>query len=161
MDADYFTRIIDLVSSTQNVATFLHNTSSIEIAHEIINEGFNFQSHIDYCTDYLNGIDMVLLKYISTMREAYGPFTIIIQINKNLIAHYSQLLEHTPYHFSEIISIKDPELNNDGEPIYRLAPQFIKGFVNRNDASFVLNAGFNPSFIAPQFEVNLKRLLRL
>jgi len=160
MSDDYFNRIIEVVSSSNEVATFLHNTSSIEVADKIINEGFNFQSHIDYSTDYLNAIDIVLLKYLASMREAYGPYTIIIQIDKVLIAHYSNLLEHTHYHFSEIISIKDPEFNNDGEPIYCLAPQYIKGFVCRHDASLVLNPNFNPSYVSPQFEMNLKRLLK-
>ncbi len=158
MDKDYLNVLIDTIASTENVLTFLHNTNKEEVALKILKSGFQFHSHLDYCTDYVSAKDAVTIKYFTIIRQAYGNFTVVIQISKKIIEDYSDILENTPHHFSEILSINDPILGVDEEFIYQLAPQFVKGFVNSVNSELVLNPNFNSTFRSSIFQDNLDKI---
>lgn len=155
----YIDALLNAVSSQHDVFTFLHNTKTEQNAKNIITNGFNFQSHLDYTTDVVSATDVVTIRYFALVRNAYGNFTIIIQISRQLIEHYSVLLANLPYHFSEILSITPPARNADEEPVYTLAQNFIKGYINATTGQFTKNNLFDPGLISPVFNQNLERIL--
>jgi hypothetical protein len=159
MRQDYLAILEQVIQCNDEVITFLHNTHSDAIAKKIINEGFEFQSHLDYTTDVVSAKDPVTIKYFTIVRQAYGNFTMIIQINKDIIEHYSHQLKHKEHHFSEILSVKPPYIGYEEDLIYCLAPNFVKGYIDICTSEFVANPNFNPSLILPIFETNLNRIL--
>ncbi|MDA3890147.1 MAG: hypothetical protein PF517_00630 [Salinivirgaceae bacterium] len=155
----YLNGLLSAIETDQNVITFLHNTKTKESANNIIEKGFKFQSHLDYTTDVVSPKDPVTVKYFTIVRQAYGEFTIIMQISKSLIESYSELLEDISHHFSEILSINKPYLGPEDDLIYCLAPHFIKGYVEAEMGNFIQNPNFNPSLKIPIFDENLKKIL--
>lgn len=139
--------------------TFLHNTKNEDDALKIMRDGFEFQSHIDYTTDVVSPKDPVTIKYFTIVRQAYGNFTIVIQIAKNIIEDYSNQLDNISHHFSEILSIKPPYIGPEDDLIYCLAPHFVKGYINATTGKVYYNADFNPTLKIRIFDKNLKAIL--
>lgn len=159
MDNEYLEQLQRVINCKSEVVTFLHNTKTRQIAEKILQEGFEFQSHLDYTSDVVSAKDPVTIKYFTLVRQAYGDYTVIIQIDKNLIEEYSNILEDLPHHFSEILTVKPPYIGNEDDLIYCLAPHFVKGYVNAQTAEFFSNSLFNAGLKIPIFEKNLNKLL--
>ena len=159
MENDYLEQLQKVIECSSEVVTFLHNTNSSETAQRILSEGFEFQSHLDYTSDVVSAKDPVTIKYFTIVRQAYGKFTMVIQIGKDLIEEYSSLLEDLPHHFSEILTVKEPYVGNEEDLIYCLAPHFIKGYVNSETAEFYANPLFNANLKISRFQENLNKLL--
>ncbi len=160
METDYLIKLEEVIETGYEVVTFLHNTRDEDTAKRILIEGFHFQSHLDYTTDVVTAKDPITIKYFSMVRQAYGNYTIIIQISKELIEFYSNELRARKHHFSEILTLKEPFLGAEEDLIYCLAPNFIKGYINACTAEFIANPHFNASLIVPKFNDNLKRILQ-
>ncbi len=158
-DSEFLNKLISVIETNTDVITFLHNTKNKETAEKIIKDGFEFQSHLDYTTDVVSPKDPVTIKYFTIVRQAYGSFTMIIQISKHIIEDYSQHLDNLAHHFSEILSIKPPYLGPEEDYIYCLAPHFIKGYIDAATAVFYPNPDFNPSLKLSIFEDNLKKII--
>lgn len=150
--------LLEAIKTEERVITFLHNTKTVETAKHILKEGFEFQSHLDYTTDVVTPKDPVTVKYFTIVRQAYGNFTIVIQISKPLVEEYSELLDNKAHHFSEILSVKPPKVGLEDDLIYCLAPHFVKGYVDANTGDFHCNPNFNASLKIPIFDENIKNL---
>lgn len=150
--------LLKIIKTEERVITFLHNTKTEETAQHILKEGFEFQSHLDYTTDVVTPKDPVTVKYFTIVRQAYGSFTIVIQISKPLVEEYSEMLDNKSHHFSEILSVKPPIIGPEDDLIYCLAPHFIKGYVNANTGEIHMNPSFNASLKIPIFEENLNKI---
>ncbi len=159
LDTQYLTKLYEVISETENVLTFLHNTRSKQIAEEILKQGFEFQGYLDYTTDMVSAKDPIGIKYFSQIRKAYGNYTIIIQISKEIIESYTQKIAHTDIHFSEVLAINTDEEGIGEDAIHCLAPHFIKGYLNVKTAKFISNENFNPSLKIEVFEENMKKIL--
>lgn len=157
-ESEYLNRLEEVIGINNHVITFLHNTREEVTAKNILSEGFQFLSHLDYTTDVVTAKDPVTIKYFSIVRQAYGNYTLVIQISKELIEHYSQLLKTKTHHFSELLTVKEPFLGPDEEMVYCLAPNFVKGYLNALTAEFVANPHFDPSRKLPEFEKNLEKI---
>jgi len=155
----YLHNLIKIIECKNDVVTFLHNTKTKETADKIIKQGFEFQSHLDYTTDVVSAKDSITIKYFSIVRQAYGDFTIIMQISKQIIEDFSAPLVTKSHHFSEVLTVKPPTMGTEDDMIYCLAPNFVKGYINFHSAEFVANPTFNSSLILPVFNENLKRIL--
>ncbi len=151
--------LIKIIDCKNDVVTFLHNTKTKETADKIIKHGFEFQSHLDFTTDVVSAKDPITIKYFSIVRQAYGDYTIIIQISKQIIEDFSAPLVKKAHHFSEVLTVKPPIINAEEDMIYCLAPNFVKGYINVHSAEFVANPTFNSSLILPEFNQNLNRIL--
>ncbi|MBI9069876.1 MAG: hypothetical protein JEZ09_21465 [Salinivirgaceae bacterium] len=160
MESEYLQQLQKVIESKNDVVTFLHNTKSKETAELIVKEGFEFQSHLDYTSDVVSAKDPVTIKYFTIVRQAYGNYTMVIQIGKDLIEDYSEILETLPHHFSEALTVKEPYLGSEEDLIYCLAPNFVKGFIDSQTAEFHANPIFNPNLKSPLFEENLRRILK-
>lgn len=150
--------LLEAIKTDERVITFLHNTKTEDTAKYIMKEGFEFQSHLDYTTDVVTPKDPVTVKYFTIVRQAYGNFTIVIQISKPLVEEYSELLDNKAHHFSEILTVKPPKEGPEDDLIYTLAPHFVKGYVNACTGEFQANPNFNASLKIPIFEENLKKI---
>lgn len=159
MENEYLEQLQKVIATSEEVVTFLHNTKTKETALLIMQEGFEFQSHLDYTSDVVSAKDPVTIKYFTIVRQAYGAYTMILQISKSLIEEYSNYLEDLPHHFSEILTVKEPYLGNEEDLIYCLAPNFVKGYVNSETAVFTPNPSFNPGLKLPLFQHNLEKIL--
>jgi hypothetical protein len=159
MDTEYLEKLVTVIECKNDVVTFLHNTKEKETADRISRDGFEFQSHLDYTTDVVSAKDPITIKYFSIVRQAYGDYTIIMQISKQIIEDFSAPLVKKAHHFSEILTVKEPFIGPDDDIIYCLAPNFVKGYINVHSAEFVANPKFDSSLILPEFNTNLKKIL--
>lgn len=159
MENEYLEQLQKVIECQNDVVTFLHNTKTKETAESIMNGGFEFQSHLDYTSDVVSAKDPVTIKYFTIVRQAYGNYTMVIQIAKDLIEEYSNILEELPHHFSEILTVKEPYVGHEEDMIYCLAPHFIKGYVNAETAQFFPNPLYNSGMKLPVFQENLKKII--
>lgn len=104
--------------------TFLHTTASAETAKAICNKGFNFQI-FDKTTDYITHPDDI--DYLIAMRKSYGNFIVVIQIRSNITSYES---------------ISTSGTNEDGEEIFILPPQYIKGYYDKSSGQLYVNPLF-------------------
>lgn len=151
--------LMKTISTEEQVLTFLHNAPSKIVADTIINDGFRFQSHLDYSTDNVSSKDIVTVKYFALTRQAYGDYTVIMQISRSIIEHYSSILKNTPHHFSEVLTVKEPVHTSEDEYIFQLAPQFVKGYIYTPECQLVLSPDFNPNCDCEVFKKNLDKIL--
>jgi len=158
-ESKYLENLIKVIECKNDVVTFLHNTKDEETAIHILQEGFEFQSHLDYTTDVVSAKDPITIKYFTIVRQAYGNYTLILQISKKLIEEYSNILVNLTQHFSEVLSVKPPKKGPEDELIHCLAPHFVKGYLCALTGEFFPNPNFNASLKIPIFEQNLKRIL--
>ncbi|OFX53612.1 MAG: hypothetical protein A2046_14040 [Bacteroidetes bacterium GWA2_30_7] len=147
------------ISSNNDVLKYLHNTSDEEIAISIMQNGFRFESRLDYTTDMVSGNDVVQIEYFKLIRKKYGKFTMVIHIGKNIVDKYNLLLKNTVFFFYEVISTLESELSQDGESVFVLNPQFVKGYYIHEKKIGIINPLYNPNNDLPEFEQNLQRLL--
>ena len=120
-------------------------------------EGFEFEKYLENTTDLISGVDLVQLKYFKYTRGSYGSFTIIIQIGKELVDKYSNLVPGSQFHFTEVLSKKIPRISIDNEPIYTLPEQYVKGYFDQKFNQAVYNPVFDPHFDSPVFEQNFRK----
>ncbi len=156
---DYINKFALFIGEDTNLYKYLHNTEKKLTAKRILQEGFNFESHLDHTTDLVSGKDLVELKYFQIKRKRYGNYTIVIEIDKNNVDHFSRKLAKTPYHFSEILTCEEPYIGDNDEPVYKLPIQFIKGFFDHTRQEGIKNNNFNPAFYPEYFNNNLEKLL--
>lgn len=144
------------VDSDIEVMKYLHNTHDEETALKILNEGFLFEDRLDYTTDLVSGKDIVQLDYFKLIRKKYGTYTIVIHIAKELINKYNHLLKNTNSFFYEVLSERLPEKSADGEYLYILDKQFIKGYYNQKTNTYFKNKHFNPTLNLDVFEKRMQ-----
>lgn len=155
----YLIKLKEVIGINNQLVTFLHNAPDEVTAQNIIEHGFKFLSHIDYTTDIVSGKDDVTISYFSLIRNAYGDYTIVIQIDKAIIEKYSNLIDDHHFHYSTVLTIDEPEPSNDGDLIYLLSPNFVKGYVHAKTGLFTANPRFNPSLDLPVFMQNLNNFI--
>jgi hypothetical protein len=147
------------IGTGSDVLKYLHNTRSEEVAQNILKEGFIFEKYLENTTDLVSGIHLVEIKYFKQIRRSYGDYSIVIEISKKTVEEFSNRLNGTPYHFTEVLSKYKPLLSQDGEPVYTLPEQFVKGYFNQLVGIAVNNPVFDPYYISPSFEENYTYLI--
>lgn len=123
--------LIDFFGNEKDVATYLHTCKTEELCKEIFEEGFEFVTFYT-TTDYVtrNEADVV---WKLNMRSPYGNFTIVIQIP----VKYKDL---------ESMTAKPVHENENGEEVYTLPREFVKGYYNRKTSEIVKNPHFNLNY---------------
>ena len=114
----------DFICEETGYFRFLHTTNSIERARSICENGFRFKD-FNKTSDYV--CDPITLAYMLNIRKHYGDFTVIIQINKNITSY---------------VEISEKEYDDEGDEVYVLPPQYIKGFYNRRTDEIYANPFF-------------------
>ena len=150
----------DFIQEDPALSTFLHCTSSLLLAQQIMNEGLAFESHLTHTSDSVSGTDLIELNYFRIIRKPYGYYTIVIQIDTKLVMDFSHKMQNTPYHFSEALSKYSSQGESDEAPVYRLPEQFIRGYFDHIQNQGVRNPRFDPYYYPAYFNHNLDHLLR-
>lgn len=125
--------LLNFIGKDKNVNTYLHTTKEEETAKNILNTGFQYFDFFK-TTDEISLKDKATLDWNLTMRKPYGNFTIIIQFNRTYRSNIENLSSTKPFK------------NEDGEAIYTLPKEFIKGYFNRKTAQIVKNPHFNINY---------------
>jgi hypothetical protein len=120
-----YQNLIDFIGEFKGNSTYLHTTETVESVKSICEIGLNFED-FGKTTDYIH--DIVGLIYMLSIRKRYGNYTLIIQMNKNIENSYE--------------SISKKERNGNGDEIYILPPQYIKGYYDRTTKAVFANPLF-------------------
>jgi len=123
--------LLDFINETSDVKTYLHTTKEEETCKTIMEEGYQFSSFHKTTDEIIN--DMASLDYKMLLREAYGNYTVIMQVNFDIKGDYTNL------------TIKEPFTDEEGDLIYTLSPRYVKGYFNRKSGEIVKNPNFDPS----------------
>jgi hypothetical protein len=119
-----FKNLIDFLGNSKGYDIYFHTTRNEGIAKEICQNGFQYKT-FEKTTDPI--INVVGLIYMLGIRKQYGNFTIIIEM-KNTIDYYA-------------IS-KRSGVDEEGDEIFILPPQYIKGYYDRTTKEIYPNPLF-------------------
>ena len=162
-DTDSSDNILDLshfIGKNDKLMTYLHCLNSVELAEEIMKNGFNFENHLLNTTDLVSPDDLVEVTYFMNIRKAYGNITLIVQINNELIQSINAQLIETRSHFSEALTKTAPRNGPNELFVYTLPEQFIMGYFNNIESLGVKNPNFDPYYSSKRFEENILMILR-
>ena len=125
---------------------FLHNTKEFSIVEKIMDEGFIFESQLPHSTDRVNPSEPIEITYFFFQRKDYGLFTIVIAIPKNVYENYSETSNKHDTGIEEVMTINDPYIGENDEPVYTLSPKHILGYFNIRTSEFFKNMNWDPMF---------------
>jgi hypothetical protein len=119
-----YKNLIDFIGESTGYLNYLHTTNSEANAKSICDTGLRFEE-FEKTTDYISNVTGLV--YMLNIRAAYGNFTVIIQIKSSI---------------KDMESISKKTTNEDGEEIFILPPQYIKGYYDRNTQKIFSNPLF-------------------
>lgn len=124
ISATRYQDLVDFICDSKGYFNFLHTTDTFEKALSICENGFMFKK-FDKTSVFV--CDSISLAYMLNIRKHYGDYTVIIQIST---------------HISNYESISNMEYDEDGEEVFTLPPQYIKGYFNRVTSEIFANPFF-------------------
>jgi hypothetical protein len=138
--------LAEILMDFKDCYLFLHNTREPDIAEKINNEGFLFESQLAYSTDQINPSEHIEITYFFIQRKDYGSYTIVIAIPKKIYEVYSAASNENDTGIENILTIKEPFIGDNEEPIYRLSPKHVLGYFNSNTGEFIKNTNWDPEY---------------
>ena len=139
---------------------YLHYTREEADAKSILKNGFKFANSF-YKTALPLSNDILDLKIKHHSRKLFGDFIIIICISNNIVSFYSTELKKAGiknYSLEHILTENTLYADKNSETGYQLAPQFIKGYIQRSTREIIRNPGFDPYYDSPLFLKNIELL---
>jgi hypothetical protein len=133
---------------------FLHNTKDEPVAVTIMEEGFLFENQLPHSTDLVNPLDPVEVTYFLLQRREYGPFTIVIAIDRILFDQLTSLALENKINIEDLLSIDQPYYGENEELIYRISNRYILGYFNNITTDFQQNPAWNPSYVTQKSYFN-------
>jgi len=109
-----FQNLINFIGEPNGYKNYLHTTDSIENAKAICQNGLIYDQ-FEKTTDYVYDSSSII--YMLGIRKAYGNYTVIIQIKPNDVKNLN--------------TINQISTDEDGDEIYTLPPEYIKGYYDR------------------------------
>jgi len=149
-----------LFGNNEEVKIYLHYTREKSVANEILSEGFKFVNSF-YKTAELVFNDKLYLMHRHNEHKQFGEFVIVISISKKNFNKYTQelsKLQAKNIAVEQILTEVPHQTDENGEEIYTSPRQFIKGYFNYLNGSIVTNPYYNPDYLSPTFDENLKKL---
>jgi len=122
-------RIYDTKINGKPLYTYLHTTNE-DVCKKILENGFEFYEFTKTVDEISNDIDT--FNYKLGLRIPYGNFTVIIQTLKPVVN-------------GEDVTIKEPFIGEEGDLIFTLSPNHVKGYFNNKNGEFVENSNFELS----------------
>lgn len=153
-------KLTGLVNRNNTCIVLLHNTDKLHKAKSILRNGFKFESQLTYSTDRINPNDIVEINYFLVERKEYGDFTIVMEIDKEIMRRYSALAESANLNFEDIFTIEEPYLSDNDEMVYTLSHYYIKCILNNKTGEVCENPVFDPGFDSLIYTDNFNRLKR-
>ncbi|MDX2413938.1 MAG: hypothetical protein QNK33_01990 [Bacteroidales bacterium] len=151
-------KLFEVLAKDKSCIVLLHNTDTLSKAKGILINGFKFENQLTYSTDRVNPRDIIEINYFLVERKEYGDYTIIIEINKEILNQYSRLAETSDLTFEEIISTEKPELSDNDEFVYTLSHYYIKGIFNNKTGEMLVNPVFDAAYDSPHYLENFNML---
>ena len=147
-----------ILENSKNTKCYIHYTKNETDARSIIQTGFQFVESF-YKTALPVSRDKLDLKIKHNSRKFFGDFIIVICISNDVANFYSYELGKAAipnYSFENILTETPPVKNDNSDPVYQLASQFIKGYINHRTGSIVKNPAFDPLYNSPNFLKNIE-----
>lgn len=149
-----------LFEDDNKVKLFLHYTAKLNVAKNILTEGFKFLNSFYKTAEYIYN-DELYLVHRHHEHKQYGKYVIVICISKKMYDHYSEELNKLHAKniaVEQILTEQTPVKDDEGDETYILPKQFIKGYFNYLDGTIVENPNFDCNYHSDIFEENLKNL---
>jgi len=146
-----------ILENDNKLNIYMHYTRDEADARNILKVGFRFANSF-YKTALpvtRDKLDMII-KHNS--QKYYGHYLIIISISSETVKYLSAKIKKAGLKnisFENILTESAPLRNENGEPVYLLPHQFIKGYINHLTGEITKNPDYDPAFISPAFEKNL------
>lgn len=99
--------------------------------------------------------------YKHSRHKQFGKYTVIITISKKVYEQYNEIINQSgkaDVLIEQILTEKEPELDDNHEPVYTLPRQFVKGYINYEKGEIIHNPDFNYHFDSDKFKKNLQAL---
>jgi len=153
-------KISNFIFENENeIKLFLHYTPSEEIAKKILIEGFKFANSFYKTAEYIYNDKLYLIQRHHEHKQ-FGDYVIVICISKDLFNDYSEKLNGVnakDITVEQILFEKQPYTDDNGDLIYTLPHQYIKGYFNYREGTIFENKDFNISYNSDIFTENLKK----
>lgn len=149
-----------LFGDNEEVKIYLHYTREKSVANEILTEGFRFVNSF-YKTAELVFNDKLYLMHRHNEHKQFGEFVIVISISKKNFNHFTQelsKLQAKNIAVEQILTEVTHQKDENGEEMYTSPRQFIKGYFNYITGAIVTNPYYNPDYLSPKFDDNLKKI---
>lgn len=146
-----------ILENDNKLKIYMHYTRDESDAQNILKTGFRFANSF-YKTALpvtRDKLDMII-KHNS--QKYYGHYLIIISISSETVKYFSAEIKKAGLKnisFENILTESAPLRNENGEPVYLLPHQFIKGYINHLTGEITKNPDYDPSFNSSVFEKNL------
>jgi len=139
---------------------FMHYTKDEKDAQNIINNGFLFADSFYRTALPVTG-DKLDFRVKHNSRKFFGDYIVIISIANDIVNHYTEEVKKagiSSFSFENMLTEKPPVKNENGDLIFSLPKQFIKGIINHRTGDIIKNPDFNPDYNSPAFEANIKSI---
>ena len=149
-----------IVENEKDFKTFIHYTKEEADAKSILQNGFMFAESF-YRTALPVTKDKLDLIIKHNSRKFYGEYLIVISISNDIVNFYSMELEKAGiknYSFENVLTETTPFQNDSSDIVYKLPPQFIKGYINHISGEISKNPGYDPAYNSPAFMKNISLL---
>jgi len=120
-----FQNLINFIGKDNGYKNYLHTTDNIENAKTICQNGLIY-NQFEKTTDYVYDPSSII--YMLGIRKAYGNYTVIIQIKPNDIKNLNTICQM--------------DVDEDGDEIYTLPPEYVKGYYDRTTKEIYPNPLF-------------------
>lgn len=146
-----------ILENDNKLKIYMHYTRDEADAQNILKTGFRFANSF-YKTALpvtRDKLDMII-KHNS--QKYYGHYLIIISISIETVKYFSAEIKKAGLKnisFENILTESAPLRNENGEPVYLLPHQFIKGYINHLTGEITKNPDYDPAFNSSAFEKNL------
>lgn len=146
-----------IIEDEKNLKIYIHYTRHEYDAENILKEGFMFAESF-YKTALPVTKDKLDLTIKHNSRKYFGDYLIILAISNDVANYYSMELEKAGiknYYFENVLTEKTPQFNDNSDPVYQLAPQFVKGYINHHTGKIIKNPEFDPYYNSTTFFKNI------
>jgi hypothetical protein len=149
-----------ILEDDDKLKIYMHYTRDEADAQNILKVGFRFANSF-YKTALpvtRDKLDMVI-KHNS--QKYHGHFLIIISIAKETVKYFTAEIKKSGVKnisFENILTESTPLRNENGEPVYLLPLQYIKGYINHLTGEITKNPDYDPAYISPAFQKNILAL---
>ena len=150
-----------LFENGNDLKSFVHYTSDLEVAKKILTEGFRFSGSFHKTAELIVPDDTVSLIYKHNLSRYFGKYIMVICISKFLYEFYEKVLltkRLSNYTVEQVLTEVSPVLDENQEEVFVFPKEYIKGFVNYEIGEIIRNEHFNADYNPRTFMKNLEKL---